>query len=114
LESYFDISICTFINLIAFYECKSFEELSTFFSTPVDAICSLITIVMFVVIIGFPTWVYKQVHAYRHDLSNPEFLREFGWLFEGLRATEYPVALYQFYFMIRRLYLALILTVFAK
>jgi hypothetical protein len=26
LESYFDVSICVFINLIAFYECETFEK----------------------------------------------------------------------------------------
>jgi hypothetical protein len=73
MESYFDLSICTFINLIAFYECQSFEEFSTFFSTPTDAICSIITMVMFVVILVFPAWIFMRVHANRHDLSNREF-----------------------------------------
>lgn len=93
MESYFDISIVTMINLIAFKESESLQDFASFFSTPTDALCSVITIIMFFAIFWFPAWIYKKIHSNRENLKDPEFQKELAWLFEGYRATEYNVAL---------------------
>ena len=46
----------------------------------------------------------------KDNLEDPEFVGKYGWLFEGMRGAEYEVAMFNVYFMLRRLYLALILT----
>lgn len=80
--------------MIAFLECKTFEEFARFFSTPADILNSVITIIVLIGVVAFPIWIYKKVHLNRKDLSNPEFQAELAWLFEDLRATDLESALY--------------------
>ena len=113
LESYFDIAIGCFINLMAWYQCESLEEFALFFSTLHDLLNSMLVIGLTIAIIWFPVWIYKNVHENRDDLEHPDFQAEFGWLFEDMRKKREPEALYQFYFLVRRLFLAIILTFFS-
>ena len=62
LESYFDIAIGTFINLMAFYQAESLADFGAFFSTPTDFINSMITIVMAFSIFYFPYWMFKRIY----------------------------------------------------
>ena len=91
LESYFDISIITFINVMAWIET---DNIGKFFSTVTDFVNSLIVIVSFVAVFAFPVWMFMNITKYREDLMHPEFMDSFDWLFEDLRATTYDVALY--------------------
>ena len=102
--------MAVFVNIIAFYEA---ESVGIFFSTPIDIINSLIVIILFIGIVWLPIWMFKNIYKNRNDLRNPEFQEKFAWLFEDLRATTLDTALFQFFFVTRRLYYAIILTFLA-
>jgi hypothetical protein len=110
LESYFDIAIGVFSNIRAFLESTDAKDFLLFFATPADFANSVIVIVLAITIFYFPLWMYRKIHRQREDLENPEFKEELGWLFEDLRVDNLQVALYQYYFLVRRLYFAFILT----
>ena len=114
LESYFDISIGCFANVISWLECQSLGELALYFSTPADILNSTVTIIVLIGLIVFPIWIFVKVYSNRNDLENPEFKEELAWLFEDLRATDLSSALYQLFFLLRRLFLAIILTFFPQ
>ena len=114
LESYFDISIGCLANIIAWLECEDLGEFALYFSTPADILNSVVTIIVLIGLIYFPIWIFMKVYSNREDLENPEFQEELAWLFEDIRATEMSSALYQFFFILRRLYLAIILTFFPQ
>lgn len=113
LESYFDIAIGVFMNIIAFMQSESLQDFKSFFATRDDFINSAITIVLAILIFLFPIWMLKQIWRHRRDLLDEEFQEEFSWLFEDLRVDNIRVALYQFFFVLRRLYYAIILTFFS-
>lgn len=94
LESYFDISIACFANVMAFMERESLLEMAVFFSTPADILNSIITLVVLIGIIVFPMWMFYKIYSNRNDLEHPDFQKEFDWLFEDLRATSLDAALY--------------------
>ena len=112
LESYFDIAIGVFSNLRAFFEATDAKDFFLFFATPTDFVNSMIVLVLTIGIFYFPLWMYRKIHRQRNDLANYKFREEVGWLFEDLRADNLDIALYQYYFLMRRLYFAFILTIF--
>ena len=73
LESYFDLAIGVFMNIIAFMQCKTVEEFLSFFATRDDFINSVITIILTVLIIYFPIWIFWNIYKNRDDLGNREF-----------------------------------------
>jgi hypothetical protein len=108
LETYFDLAIGTFINIQAFIECQGLREFSQFFRTFTDFSCSAITIVMLVAIVTLPIWIFRLISKNRKDVHKEEFQDKYPWLFEELSVTGYDIALYQFYYLLRRVYLAFI------
>lgn len=64
LESYFDIVICTMLNLVSFKRSKNVSDFAEFFGTRDDAVCSTITIVYTIMILFFPFYVYKVIRSY--------------------------------------------------
>lgn len=58
LESYFDMSLCSFINLCAFIESKNKEEFFEFFSTWDNIMCSGIAIVHIILVILLPIFCH--------------------------------------------------------
>lgn len=111
LESYFDIAIGVFSNLRAFFESTDAKDFFLFFATPADFANSVIVIILTYTIFYFPLWMYRKIYRQREDLMNPQFKEELGWLFEDLRVDNLQIALYQYYFLVRRLYFAFILTI---
>jgi hypothetical protein len=85
LETYFDLAICTFINVLAFSECQSLSEFLEFFSTVSDFTCSTITIVMLVAIVALPIWIYRLISKNKEVIHIHELQDKHGWLFEELR-----------------------------
>jgi len=73
LETYFDLAIGTFINILAFGECQSFSEFLQFFSTFADFSSSTITIVMLVAIVYLPFWMYRLIKKNRKEIQNQDF-----------------------------------------
>ena len=58
LESYFDLVICTGLNLTAFYRTSNLEDLKQFFVTKDDVICSTITILHACLVLFFPIYTF--------------------------------------------------------
>jgi hypothetical protein len=108
LETYFDLAIGTFINIQAFIECQSLQEFSQFFRTPTDFSCSAITILTLVAIVVLPIWIFRLISKNRKEVHKVEFQDKYHWLFEDLSVSGYDIALYQFYYLLRRIYLAFI------
>lgn len=63
MESYFDLVICTTINLIALLQTKNIKEFKTFFETPSDAICSTLSIIYSFLFIIYPLWGLIKINA---------------------------------------------------
>ena len=62
LESYFEVVVCSTINVIAFINYR--DDFKSFFSTVSDAICSIITIVFSALVLLFPIVGFKLIHQY--------------------------------------------------
>ena len=56
MESYFDLVICTMINLLALSQTKSSEEFMSFFETPLDAACSTMVLIFSLLFFVYPIW----------------------------------------------------------
>ena len=61
LESYFDLTICTFINITAFIRAKNIKDFREFFETRDDIICSTISILYVFLVLYFPIFCYKYI-----------------------------------------------------
>lgn len=61
IESYFDLAICSFINIMAFEESKDSKEFAKFFETRDDIICSLITFIYTTAVFIMPIIGYKLI-----------------------------------------------------
>ena len=70
LESYFDVSIITFLNIMAWIET---DDITKFFSTVPDFVNSILVLVSLVAIIWFPVWIFINIYRYKDDLMHPEF-----------------------------------------
>ena len=73
MESYFDIAIGCFINIIAFYQSESLIEFSKFFSTFLDFLNSMLVFGLTIAVFWFPKWIFTNVYANRKNLENPKF-----------------------------------------
>ena len=110
LESYFDIVICTMINLVSFKRSKNAIDFAEFFGTWSDTACSTITIVYTFTILYMPVFVYKLIRNYKDDLDNQNELLRI--VMEGVNPHNYNATMYTFYFVVRRLLTGVILVVF--
>ena len=106
LESYLDIAMAAILNFMAFFERPG--EFGRFFSTPTDAMSSIFTIIIVIGVLVFPWYILYEAR------NNPEFNSRYEWMLEGLRKEPDYHSRYYFYFMLRRLYIAVILTVFSS
>ena len=61
LESFFDLTICTAINLTSFSRSKNKLDFMEFFGTRDDIICSTITILYACLVLFFPIYTYKMI-----------------------------------------------------
>jgi hypothetical protein len=59
LESYFDIVMCVLLNLFAFFTME--DDLSSFFATRDDALCSTITIIYSALVLFFPLMCWIMI-----------------------------------------------------
>lgn len=98
LESYFDLVMCTFINLHSFFVYPEFGQ--TFFGTVDDSICSTTTIAYTFIIVTFPYYGFKMIEAYQGNFDRGGIFAEI--LMEGVRKDEYYASMYTFNFMARR------------
>lgn len=70
LETYFDLVICSSINLFAFYKSANREDLMEFFSSRDNVICSTITIVYSFLVVFFPIYVFFYIKAQNGKFDN--------------------------------------------
>ena len=106
LESYLDIAMAAILNFMAFFERPG--EFGIFFATPTDFLSSMFTITIVTGVLIFPWYILYEAR------NNPEFNDKYEWMLEGLRIDHDYHSRYYFYFMLRRLYIAIILTVFSS
>ena len=111
LEGYFDLVICTAINVFAFIRSKNIDDFKEFFSTPNDIMCSTISITYSFLLIFFPFYCYKYIKHHQGRLEKKEgFLSVF---LEGVSIEQYHGYMYTVYFLTRRLLTGLGLVAFA-
>lgn len=79
LESYFDVSNAVFLGI---YGLAESDNLSKFFSTFDDVLCSLITILVFILTLAFPIWFLYKVN------KDPNFKHQYDLFFKGMRDEE--------------------------
>jgi hypothetical protein len=63
---------------------------------------------MLIAILALPIWIFRLISKNRKEVHKQEFQDKYHWLFEDLSVTGYDIALYQFYYLLRRIYLAFI------
>jgi hypothetical protein len=109
MESYFDVCFCVLINLIGFKEALDTGTIGDHFATWYDFINSSATIFYSVVLVMFPWHAFKVIYANFEALSTDRMLEEFGIYYEDYRTKTRATALYNVFFMVRRLVTSLIL-----
>ena len=100
LESYFDIVICTFLNLKAFIQKNDMNDFKEFFATNDDIMCSTITIFYTCLVVYFPVYAYFKIKFHQDNFDDPDPFLE--TLLEGVNPHNYHASMYTVYFLIRR------------
>jgi hypothetical protein len=59
LESYFEITMCSTLNLLAFIEATDAEDLRGFFNTPGNLFCSCVAMTCLCGVFLFPLWGHQ-------------------------------------------------------
>ena len=103
MESYFDLVICTMINVLALCQAETSEEFNSFFATPLDAACSTISIVLSLLFIVYPIWGALKIRFNQGNLDSKKCRKELGPLLDEIKLDSYHSSMYNVYFMIRRL-----------
>lgn len=70
LEACFDLSMCCFINLSAFYNSEDFEDFSGFFNSFDNCVASLCTIITFIAMITFIIYGFVNIRRSKDNMSN--------------------------------------------
>ena len=110
LESYFDLVICSLINLDAFIVAESYEELKMFFTQSSDDIfCSVTTIFYGILMLSFPVFGYMLVKKYQGKFDDDETPEIVGVFMDGVRTDSYHGSMYNIYFLLRRFLTACVL-----
>ena len=112
LESYFDLVICSFINLTSFLRSKNLEDFREFFMTRDDLVCSTITFLHTCFILFFPVYAYHIITLNQGKFHRMEGMLEI--LMEGVGPRDYHSSMYTVYFLIRRLLTGFGLVVFVE
>ena len=112
LESYFDLVICTTINVTAFVRSKNMEDFKEFFATRDDVICSTITITYSFMILFFPVYCYKYILSYKGSFKKMDDIMEI--IMEGVNPHNFNASMYTIYFLLRRFLTGAGLVVFVE
>jgi hypothetical protein len=112
LESYFDLVICTAINISSFFRSKNLQDFKEFFGTSEDILCSTISITYMMFVVFFPYYSFKYIKHHENRLEKMEgFL---NILLEGVNIEKYHGYMFIVYFLIRRLLTGIGLVIFAE
>jgi hypothetical protein len=110
MESYFDLAMCALLNMLAFAEKVNGEyKFYQFWSTSDDILCSVLTIIYTVFLIGFPVYGHIQILKYLGSLHKPEHVETIGVFYEDNRINTKWRAMYNIIFLQRRLLTVLVL-----
>ena len=108
MESYFDLAMCAMLNFLSFYTNKNYT-MGDYFGTFDDILCSMITLVYFVLIFVFPVWGYKLITENMDDLEKPEIKDKVEVFIDEVKTDTRHRALYNIYFLSRRLFTVIVL-----
>jgi hypothetical protein len=111
LESFFDMVICSMINLSAFIRNKG--EFKDFFMTGDNIFCSMVTLVHAFLLIFFLAYSCFLIRSWNID-KQQEIEGLLSILMDGVNPHSYHSSMYIVYFMIRRLLTGIGLVVFVK
>ena len=114
MESYFDIVFCSFINLTALWGCNNYTEFRVYFSTPSDFACSVITIFYTLVMPVFPVYGAIMIYYNRDRLEKKKVQEHLGVYLEGVRLDQMNSALFNVFFLIRRLLTGFVIVIFSE
>ena len=103
MESYFDLCFGVAINLLAFFELRTFGELEPFFGTPLDIACSVIVIIYALLLVLFPLYGFVAIWKNQGKLDKKEEYRTLEPFLEGLKLNHFHSSMYNVYFLLRRL-----------
>ena len=85
LESYFDLAICSLLNLMAFIEYN--DEFSDFFSSFDDTLCSVFTIVYSILIFMTPLAAFYIIKTKLRFLHYRDTRSKFGVLYSDSKTS---------------------------
>ena len=94
MESYLELCMCTFLNVMAFSHAKNLSELIEFFSTIDDLLCSMLTCLTFILILIFPFWAAKSIKNNFGSLGSKKTQQLYGPLYEDIKTNSLYRALY--------------------
>ena len=96
LESYLEIIVVSFVNLYHIRWVESGEKFA--------AVMAVANNVAFVL---FPLFAYILLKRHEFKLDDPSFKQKFGDLYIGFKSNNFKAILYNFYFLLRRMILAM-------
>lgn len=92
LESYFDVAFCAFLNLVAFYESKDFDDFAGYFETKLDALNSVLAISFLIAVLIFPFYVHRAIKKNFDNLEDRNVVAHYGVFYEDLKLESYHAA----------------------
>lgn len=105
IESYFDLAMCSLLNVLAFFEKRGGKyDFYDFWQTRDDIVCSILAIVYAIIIMAFPFYGYKQITKNFKQLSRKEVQMTIGIFYEDNRTNTEWRALYNIFFLYRRMF----------
>ena len=110
LECYFDVVICTLINVTAFIRSTDIDDFKEFFIGVENVICSIITILHVFFIIVYPVFSFLLIRENQGKFDRMEGM--IAILMEGVNPHSYHASMYLFYFLVRRLLTGIVLVIF--
>lgn len=115
LESYFDLCMAVFLGIWAFFE-EPLNNFGLFFDSFDNVLSSIITIGIFIGVLYFPYWSFRKIlditvltSCNRGKLPDIKYVDLF---LEGISPHGMNSNMYQFYFMVRRFFVPLLLIIF--
>lgn len=116
-ESYFDVSMANMLGLSGMYITYQSGEFHQLWATPHNILSSSLTIIWSILLLAFPIWQYRKMCAMARfqetrlvdsDYDSKVYYEVFC---EGMNTYNIKTYLYNFYFVIQRLVIALTLIV---
>jgi len=104
IESYFDLCFGVAINLLAFLELQTFQDLEPFFGTPLDITCSIFVITYALLLVLFPLYGFVAIYKNQGNLDKKEVYRSLEPFLEGVKLNYLHSSMYNVYFLLRRLF----------